>query len=894
MFYEQFINIYVIVMTVLGLVISMSRYIMRPHRAWGYIIVYLLGNLMSNYYWGTYVILMNDYPGVSSFMAYLGWSISCIPLILLCLEFRSTQEKKYFNPLCLIPIPLNIAQFMLYLPFGGVLNNVWQGVTCTTIICLGLNSILYFRKYRKNGADRPYVAFTMVLFVILEYTMWTSSCFDWPSSWANPYIYASVVCFALAVVFPWAIDKQLRQMSTYSAEEPDTLQKSSMKILKPLYAVLTLVCCFGGYLFAAWIKSVLDAGGNGEGASSYSIIVAVLFAISLVVVFLSIAIVLVIAFGQKAAESEGLREAKNVAEKSNAAKSDFLASMSHEIRTPINAVLGMNEMILRESLKARDLLPKEREAIRAVFADICNYSGNIESAGNNLLAIINDILDFSKIEAGHLELAEGNYKLSSVLNDVSNMVSFKAMDKGLDFQVDVDETIPDGLYGDEVRVRQIITNLLNNAVKYTVKGGIRLSLSLRDEGPVEEGSEICLVAAVKDTGIGIREEDLDKLFKKFERVDLERNSTVEGTGLGLAIARSVLERMNGSIEVESVYGEGSVFTAYIPQKVVSVESVGSFKEKFAKSIEETKSCEESFHAPDAHILIVDDTRMNLLVAEGLLKNTRIQMDMVTSGAESVELARSIHYDIILMDQRMPIMDGTEAMHLIRSEENGINKDTPFICLTADAVSGARERYISEGFTDYLTKPIDSKALERMLRKYLPQEKIILNTERIEEPEMPENRTLDADEGQLNEYEVLREADIDPGTGLSYSQNNAELYRTFLTEYLRGSVERISSLESFYRDKDWENYGIQAHALKSTSKTIGALTLSDMAKDLEQAANEGEEEKLLAEHETMMDRYRKVTEAIREYIPQEENETDITGADQMDPDDEILEFLPEEE
>ncbi len=876
MSFEQFSNIYAIVVTVIGLVISMFRYIENTQRVWFNIIIFELANLMSNYYWGTYVMLMDDYPVVSSFMAYLGWSISYIPLILICLEFRSEEEKYFFHPLCLIPIPLNIAQFMIYLPYGGVLNNVWQGVCCTIIVCLSLNSLLYYQKHRKEGAVKPWFALIMVIFVSLEYTMWTSSCFDWPNDWLNPYTYASIICFTLNIVYPWAIDRELRTRNVHMEQ---TKTKLNLNILKGVYTVLTLGSCLGGYLFAAWIKKVLDTGSGITEASSGAVIVAVLFIISLVVVVFSVAILLVMYYAKKASENVVLREAKDIAEKSNAAKSDFLASMSHEIRTPINSVLGMNEMILRESLKARDLLPKEKEAIRAVFADICNYSGNIESAGNNLLAIINDILDFSKIEAGRLELVEGDYKLSSVLNDVSNMVSFKAQEKGLTFNIDVDEKIPDGLYGDEVRVRQILTNLLNNAVKYTESGEVCLSIHRKNNGPAAVGGEVCLVAAVRDTGIGIREEDLGKLFNKFERLDLVKNSTVEGTGLGLAITRNVLKMMNGSIEVESVYGEGSVFTAYIPQKVVSVESVGSFKEKFAKSIEETKSYREIFRAPGAHILIVDDTRMNLIVAEGLLKNTQIQIDMVTSGAESIQLAKSIRYDVILMDQRMPVMDGTEAMQLIREDENGLNKETPFICLTADAVSGARERYLSAGFTDYLTKPINSQALERMLRKYIPEDKIVLS----EEEAAADNVPISTD-GSQDDYALLRLADIDPETGLSFSQNDRALYGTFLAEYLHGSAERIAALDNFFRDRDWENYGIQAHALKSTSKMIGALALSEQARQMELAANEREEERILAGHGNMMASYRKVQEAIQEFLPEKE----ITKEEE----DEILEFLPE--
>ena len=419
-----------------------------------------------------------------------------------------------------------------------------------------------------------------------------------------------------------------------------------------------------------------------------------------------------------------LLKSKEEADRANRGKSDFLSNMSHEIRTPINAVLGMNEMILRESLEALKNLPGDNESVMQIFSDISKYSGNIESAGNNLLSLINDILDFSKIESGKMQLVEANYKLSSVLNDVCNMIFFKAKEKGLAFSVDVDRTIPDVLNGDEIRVRQIIINILNNAVKYTKEGHVDLNVRSQEYDSYEKRA-ICLIVSVSDTGIGIKEEDIGKLFTKFERVDLEQNSTVEGTGLGLAITQNLLEMMGGDIEVKSVYNEGSTFIIRLPQVVVNDEPVGDFKRKFDESIETMETYVESFHAPDAHILVVDDTKMNLLVVEGLLKNTGLKIDTATSGARSIELARDNHYDIILMDQRMPEMNGTQAMQHIK-DEKGVNATTPFICLTADAISGAKERYMESGFTDYLTKPIDYSALEKMLINYLPKEKVLLN------------------------------------------------------------------------------------------------------------------------------------------------------------------------
>ena len=584
--------------------------------------------------------------------------------------------------------------------------------------------------------------------------------------------------------------------------------------------------------------------------------------------------------------SEQLIEAKAAAEHANTAKSEFLASMSHEIRTPINAVLGMNEMVLRESLQARDKASKENPELRGYLTNISNYAGNIDSAGKNLLAIINDILDFSKIESGKMEITEADYKFSSVLNDISNIVSFKAKDKGLFFRIEVDKDLPDGLFGDELRVRQIMTNLLGNAVKYTKEGGVLLSIGKEAGAEVKEGEPLNLVIAVKDTGIGIRPEDIEKLFQKFERVDLQQNSTVEGSGLGLAITKNLLELMHGTVKVESVYGEGSTFTVTLPQKVISTEAVGDFKMKFEKSVQEAKQYRESFRAPDAHILIVDDTRMNLMVAVGLLKKTQMEIDTAGSGLEAIQLTKTIHYDLILMDQRMPGMDGTETMKNIKALEESPNSDTPFICLTADAVSGARSHYLAEGFTDYLTKPIDSKALERMLIKYLPKDKILTVPEEGEATPAEVPSSVEEAPKEADEFSALRAIDVDPEVGLRFCQNDLDLYRSILLDYAQSSDGKIKNISDYFANEDWKNYAICVHALKSTSKTIGAAKLSEDALRLETAGNAGDAATIRAEHENLLAQYREVVAAIRSSEP---------GASlEAKQDEEALEFSPEDE
>ena len=388
------------------------------------------------------------------------------------------------------------------------------------------------------------------------------------------------------------------------------------------------------------------------------------------------------------------------------AKSYFLANMSHEIRTPINAILGMNEMILRESKNE----------------NVVTYAKDIESAGKSLLSLINDVLDFSKIEAGSMDLVETEYDLSSLINDVNNMITMRAEQKQLEFRLSVDETLPERLYGDEVRIRQIMLNLLNNAVKYTKEGYVELSV----HGTPLPDRKLQLIIDVKDTGIGIREEDKEKLFLSFQRLDVNKNHAVEGTGLGLTITRNLLKLMNGTIQVESEYGVGSVFTAVIPQTIVSDQPIGDIYERTMAFQKQRKVYKESFHAKDARILVVDDTPMNLMVFRNLIKQTQIQMDEALSGRACIEMAGSTSYDIIFLDYRMPEMDGITTLQIMKSTKDYLNAETPVILFTANAVSGAKERFMREGFDDYLTKPVDGATLERMLLQYLPKEKVTID------------------------------------------------------------------------------------------------------------------------------------------------------------------------
>ena len=417
----------------------------------------------------------------------------------------------------------------------------------------------------------------------------------------------------------------------------------------------------------------------------------------------------------QAVETERIKEEAKVAEKANRAKSIFLANMSHEIRTPMNAIIGMDEMILRE----------------ASNKSIEKYALDIHSAGRTLLSIINNILDLSKIESGKMELNPVEYGFSSVLNDLVNMTMKKAEDKGLEYRLEASPDIPSVLWGDEIRIRQIMLNLINNAIKYTHDGSVRIAVSF--DRDVKK-----LKISVTDTGIGIRPEDMGKLFDSFQRLDENKNRSIEGTGLGLNIAKQLASMMGGDIEVTSEYGKGSTFTATMVQKIINPEPIGNFVENLAKVQKEREAYKPSLIAPDAHILVVDDSDMNLTVIKGLLKRTKIQVVTAESGDECIDQLEKQAFHIVLLDQMMPGKTGIETLKIIR--ERHLADSTPIIALTADAVMEAREAYLKEGFTDYLSKPIIYQELETMLRKYLDDSLLTDNKESLPKTSKDENET----------------------------------------------------------------------------------------------------------------------------------------------------------
>ena len=402
---------------------------------------------------------------------------------------------------------------------------------------------------------------------------------------------------------------------------------------------------------------------------------------------------------------EEAEKAKEIAQNANRSKSDFLANMSHEIRTPINAVLGMDEMILRDCEDSQ----------------ILEYAEDIKRAGGMLLSLINDILDFSKIESGKMDIIPVDYDLGILLNETVEMVRPRANEKSLELVMEISPDTPTHLNGDEVRIRQIITNILTNAIKYTNKGKVTLTVSGKQLS--EEKTE--LYVSVKDTGIGIRKEDIGHLFESFTRVEESRNRNIEGTGLGLSITMRLLNLMGSRLEVDSTYGEGSDFYFYLEQQRKDDKVVGEDIKKYCKKAKGIKGeLSNEFYAPLARLLVVDDNKVNLKVFKGLLKKNGMKIDTAMSGKECLELMKENHYHIVFLDHLMPDMDGVETLNQAKMLKNSKSQDAVMIVLTANAVAGAREKFLQEGFDDYLSKPISLPLLKEMILKYLPKELIM--------------------------------------------------------------------------------------------------------------------------------------------------------------------------
>lgn len=521
-----------------------------------------------------------------------------------------------------------------------------------------------------------------------------------------------------------------------------------------------------------------------------------------------------------------LKDAATAALNAGQAKSQFLAQMSHEIRTPINAVLGMNEMILRE----------------ATDKDIRDYAANIESASRTLLNLINSILDFSKIEEGKMEIIPVRYETLNMIDDLVNMIYDRAHKKNLSLVTKIDPQLPKVLFGDDMRVKQVITNLLTNAVKYTKSGTITLTM----RGEISDDT-LNLFVSVEDTGIGIRAEDIDKLFQSFRRLDEERNRNIEGTGLGISIVKELLRMMNSRLEVASVYGEGSTFSFTVRQKILDATPIGTYGEHHAER-QLQRATTTFIHAPAAKILAVDDTAMNLKVINGLLKRNEIVPDLADSGAKCLELAAKNFYHIIFLDHMMPEMDGIETLQ--RLKKMNLPAETKIIVLTANAISGARESYLAKGFDDYLSKPIDVAALENILATYLPQE--IIAAEKIV---APEKISAPAQESASSL--------IDMTVAMTNCMDTEEFFAEMAREFING--DKTAKLDAALAAGDMKAYRISVHALKSTSLIVGAVSLSESAKISEAAAKSEDLAEVSARHGALMELYKSVRTELAAWL-----------------------------
>ena len=577
-----------------------------------------------------------------------------------------------------------------------------------------------------------------------------------------------------------------------------------------------------------------------------------------------------------------LVEAADEAVSAGKAKSRFLAQMSHEIRTPINAVLGMNEMILRES---------DDDSIK-------EYASNIQTSGRNLLTLINSILDFSKIEEGKMEIIPVKYSTAELIETLMNSVAQRAEDKGLIFETHIGENIPSGLYGDDVRVAQVVINLLTNAVKYTNKGRIDLYIS----GNVKENNMFGLSVKVKDTGIGIKQEDLGKMFESFTRLEETRNRAVEGTGLGMSIVTRLLDMMGSELKVDSEYGRGSEFSFVVDQMITDSKPLGDIKERTIEH-KESNTEEEFLYAPNAKVLVVDDNEMNLKVMKNLLKLSGIRPDMAISGENALVMLKNETYDIVFLDHMMPKMDGIETLNEAK-EKYLLGPDTVVIALTANAVVGAKDMYLAAGFNDYLSKPVEIKTLEKTLVTYIRPEDIsyltkdeIAKAEAKREEESnscprpfvngkPEERRQDdrrheerrevleflpseekEDKKEISEDEftsVLLENGINISDGLNFCADDMDFYKEILKDYASSSEDRIKELETTYIN-DLDLYTIKVHALKSVAKTVGDKSVFEKAYALEMASKDKNTVLVKEKNPELIKEYRKKAGVINSIL-----------------------------